>query len=558
MLPKYLRCYAVAFAAAMICAPSSAQNDESSNPPEKVTYFLLDTSGSMKSRISDAEHELALILASIIDEDPDAPLSRTEFRAANVTECATAIEIAEPRSAKSWPDPPSERTFSTNDFTPLGSALQAAIKSAGTGPAEIFLASDWAQSPNCGVSVAEALASLDPSADIAITPIAIRPTDSDLASARQSERSSDVIIKKPNVVIDRNRKARTGFVGGTLSFIEAWLWFVGFLLLSGLALSFGSRNTKLAIKTEAGTKEIKSLQRAVLYDENKNAEQELRRILAKVHKERRKALQLARHIKTPLLSKRSNWAKLKNWMWRWKLKLFGRLWPWEVIAGVVVSALLFILAAVPQNLMLFGFSFDNAKESAEGVLNSDFATAFAIIWIATIFFAASQYQRRKELDEEFALATDEAGWLALARDRQIRNEAIQQYNAQIKSLNSMEFQIPPFIPFEYEFDSDKIEMREVFRVVTSFAIELAAGNSLDEEHAPTSMFSAEAKRLDAFVSLQRRSGANFKKFVERLIVDREVGGVSSAWKELLEYWTIWPDPEKIYTALRKIQSEAFQ
>jgi hypothetical protein len=200
-----------------------AQGSEPGDRTERATYFLLDVSGSMKSRIADAEAQIAEQRSRIRSERPDAPISLTEFRAERAEDCDNAIEVAEAVADANWPVLPRARTFSINDYTPLGSALLAAIEKAGQGPADIFLASDWAQSPGCGVSVEEALAAIDVQSDISVTPIIIRPTDSDLELANSIARTASMIVVTEEGRLSNTDSAakRTGAIGGILSFVEA-------------------------------------------------------------------------------------------------------------------------------------------------------------------------------------------------------------------------------------------------------------------------------------------------------------------------------------------------
>mgnify|MGYP000656004828 CR=1 FL=1 len=551
-----MRLLALLLMVAFLFVPCArAQGTEPGDQTKRVTYFLLDISGSMKSRIADAESEIAEQRSRILNERPDAPLSLTEFRAERVEDCDNEIEVPAAVADANWPVRSRGRVFATNDYTPLGSALLAAIKKAGEGPADIFVASDWAQSPGCGASVEDALAAIDAQSDISITPIVIRANDSDLEFANSIARTSSIVMVTEEGHRFNTEKGakRTGIIGGILSFIEAWLWFFGFLLLSGLSLHFGALNSQQAIHIDASAREIRSLQRAVLYDDNKRAGDELKKVLRGIERIRRKKDLLAELIKGPRRPKRSVSAKLKNWVWRMWMKLSLWLWPWQVLAGIAVCLSLFTLAAMPQNVVWGEFRLFEARKAAGRALDSDFATAFAVMWISTIFFAARQYQRRKEVEAEHALATDEAGWLAMSQERKIKIKAVDQYRDKRKIVEGFEFRSPLFVPDANAIEPSEISARLAFEGVASKAIELALRNRLDEQHASTNQLNDEAKRLEAYANLNSRSGVNFRQFVERMVSDTKIAGLPPVWKNLLGCWTTWADKKQCSLAIEEIQ-----
>ncbi len=207
----------------------SPHSRASASEPNKSIYFLVDVSGSMQHRWLDAEIEISKQVSVIANQHPEAMISRTEFRAKSDSDCSDEIAIVDPVPLALLEEPQKERTFATDDYSPLGSALLAAITHAKMGPAEIFLVSDWAQSPGCGVTIEDAIQSVDPDADIAITPIIIRANDADLVLAKEASRSRFVVISDvSNAPTNTNGvgvpKLRTEVYGPPKSFSLKWLF----------------------------------------------------------------------------------------------------------------------------------------------------------------------------------------------------------------------------------------------------------------------------------------------------------------------------------------------
>lgn len=58
-----------------------AQSEIVESERPRTVYFLVDVSGSMKTRFDEAEQEITSRLAEISASEPDTLVSRTEFRA---------------------------------------------------------------------------------------------------------------------------------------------------------------------------------------------------------------------------------------------------------------------------------------------------------------------------------------------------------------------------------------------------------------------------------------------------------------------------------------------
>ena len=120
-------------AATLMCAFALAAWAQVPTPPsqqsrggtEKATYLLIDISGSMEDK--DAEAEVSKILGPLVEANPAAPVSRTYFRAPTEASCQLPVEIAPFGPAVD--SVATQHTYS-NDFTPSGEALKAAILNA--------------------------------------------------------------------------------------------------------------------------------------------------------------------------------------------------------------------------------------------------------------------------------------------------------------------------------------------------------------------------------------------------------------------------------------------
>jgi len=497
----------------------------------RTIYVLIDVSGSMESRLEDAEAELAIRLKSIVEANPETMISRTEFRAENEQACRSEIQIAEPKPVGEQPERASKRRFA-NDLTPLGAALFAAIKHAGDGPADIYLVSDWAQSPNCGIDVGDALQALKPTSDVAIIPIAVRPNDSDLETARELQRSSIVAIGKEQKLVapEADRDLAIGSVDDPSSkvtpskavwvkFLEMWTWLIGFSALAGSAVWFGLRDSSWSVEIEGRTEDARSLRRQ-MQDGVPQAEIQLTSLI-KDKKENDRIFRDAglfwRDRKVRSAGDQRDDEKASH--------LIAKPLFWT---GVLGGALLLSLALLDERIRISSYSLAAAKDYAKAILNSNFATAFAGTWIVLLYFASKQGQRRREADRNFNIATDEARRVAELERAEAHKSAYKDYSAQLARVRAFEFLIP-----WHEVDGND-EDETLFNNVMREAIQLALRSELDASH-PKEILEKEARRLQALPQPRRIEWGikrQFGQFLTQIVGDGSVESLADEWQTL--------------------------
>lgn len=259
--------------AAMMFPASHAQQAPDSVDRQRATYFLIDSSGSMgrHGNSDKAESHVSELLAEIRALNPDAPVSRTYFRAENQDLCWHAVEISKPVPASE-----SEREFQVygNDFTPLGSALEAAILDAGSGPADIFILSDEVQSPNCGTNICDVARTYLPMSNVTVKAIPVGEAaeknnrlgciqSAQLPSGAEPENSGDIeIAQKPEPATEGvTQESRwKKIVRSIQTFFEKWFWFFGVAFITVGALAFGWRQSDAARVVEDRTNQARSYQ----------------------------------------------------------------------------------------------------------------------------------------------------------------------------------------------------------------------------------------------------------------------------------------------------------
>lgn len=510
---------------ALIALP---QESESPGTVKHVTYFLIDSSGSMKGdNEAQAEIEVLSILNPIKEVTPTALVSRTYFRAENRDLCSHPLTIVPPVPASE-----SERQYPTrgnNDYTQLGTALESAILAAGNGPAEIFLLSDEVQTPDCGPDVCEVARMLLPRPDIRVTPIAVGenaksakrlqcvvdaqvdPDADEVGRAEGDENSVGELIEDDPT--EENWKQLVW--RNLLAFTQTWLWLIGVLMLTGSALALGFRESDRSRIAEERTKKARELQGLIRTGDQK-AQSELNSL---------------------------NIDDLKAG--RFKQLLTPLNYPVGLIGLALLSALAFL---PPQIGTLY---LKGAKDAAWYVFNSDFATAFAVTWIAIIFFAGGQTQRRREAKHNFELVTEIAKRTALAEQSETRKQAFAAYEYAVRGLRSLattdllEFSAKGANQEKYTGVADDAELVSS----TLFAIAVGSECQQDEEIAK---IRAETSRLNGLTFkpfFQTR--IDFRTLIERL---EQRGGLDShlaEWKNLRLNWSAGMQ-EGIFQAIGKL------
>lgn len=430
--------------------------------PPKVTYLLIDVSGSMEGK--DAEAKVQSVLEPI--KTGDGLVSRTYFRADTGQACWAPIKIAEPVPvSKSTP-----LTFEyKNDYTPLGEGLKAALLHAVRrgGEADIYLVSDEDPTPGCGIDVCAVADAYLPINGISVKSIAVdekgrvhhdrlgciaaaegRPT----AAAANFEKRREANISAP--VKDWNP-------------LERWSWLIGFVLIALSSLGFGIVDSNKSVDRESLAADARSFRRMIEQGDN-SAKEKLDKIIDEY---------------VPLERKSGFHALLQA--------IKPKFWfIWLAVIWLVV------LTLMPTNTVWWEFRIEAAQKAAWKVLDTNFSTAFAGTWLALLYFWASQNQRLREADRNLRIATDEGERIAKLKMTAAQNNALKVYNRTRSTVAGQTFDIP--FRGQGGSSSELIgEQAESLRRIELAAISLALGSELSAQDGVDAL-DAETERLSHF------------------------------------------------------------
>jgi hypothetical protein len=479
---------------------------------ERTSYFLIDASGSMDGKIDAAEEKISRLIDRVKQANQLALVSRTYFRARTRQDCWKQVKISAPvPAAQSVRD---SLSF-TNDFTPLGAALEAAIIEAGDKPADIYLVTDENQTEACGVDVCAVAAAHLPKTNINVLsiPVGSKPADHDrLGCLEGVQGKAGIIPSLPKVAeakgssTTRERKSAEQpwiFVEDTVRFFEYWLWFIGFASIAWWGVRFGYRHLAVAVRTESETRDIQVLRDKMVTGDDTAAPAFLK--LVSTHEA---------NIKS------DNEEALKHPVRHW----FSL--HWVLCLGLLA---LVPLAVLPDWAEVGFWSYGGAKEAAWRVLNSDFATAFAAAWIAVGFFAGSQLQREAEAKRTYTLAATDAEEVRNARETADRSYAAATLANARNAIGSLPF----------DLDAPRIDETQdaaVFRRVVEAAKLLAQRG----QYAPANKteMEREAERLQSLgrgpttIAGWVFGRVKFGTFLERMIADPAVPTSDVDWPAL--------------------------
>lgn len=418
------------FAVLMFALFGNAQEFEqagSNNVPEAgrtksaVTYFLIDASGSMADK--DAEIEVSRLLKPIRDADPTALVSRTYFRATTWDACRASVTIEGFVPAV---ESLAQKHLYEDDYTPSGGALKAAILDAVSrdAPANIYLVSDEDQTPGCGVDVCDVASALLPIEGITVQSVPVAGT---MKSGH--DRLGCIGAAQGNV---RPVESLTNGEAGSISSPtpwERWAWLIGFALVAFSAAGYGMYDATKAVDLDNDTQEARGLREGVRVGDQQ-AEAEL---AAKQEK-----------LKTEIEARLNSWANRRWWRVCVRWIALPKFWPAWLGAG-----LLFVLVFFPSDSEHLGMDIGNAQAAAWGILNTEFATAFAVLWLATVFFMTSQSQRRREAKRNYSIVMEEAQRIQDAVDAGERKAAFSEYDKAWNAVASAKF---PDLPAPRSWD----------------------------------------------------------------------------------------------------------
>lgn len=520
-----MRCFITSLALMVsIAASAQSQVPSSIGAEHRVTYFLIDASGSMRAgdNADEAEREVQKILGPLIAANPEAPVSRTYFRAQNRDLCSHPIAISD-----SVPASQSKSGFpasGNNDYTPLGTALESAIKRAGEGPASIFIVSDGVQSPDCGIDlcqVAETFLWADgPDITVKVVPIGAEakagPMFSCIEKAASRSRASWGVSEEQGAEVESvdaisdMPPSRTVWYW-TKAFVRAWYWLIGVGLVAIAALAFGWRQSHAARILEEQTKQVRSYQDQIRSGDQ-DAEQKMQRLISAVERrniaaEDSSTLQRHRHAR-------------------------ARAWKYgSYILGGLGVFMLLGLAMLPSNL--HGLSLEGTKYAAWKVFDSDFATAFAVLLTAIVFYAGAQLQRRQEARHNFGIVSEEATRAATRERDDAHRASHAAYEKQCNKFASLKFPIA----HASEINKDGEAVVEKWLADAQFIVDRAKALALGERLEPSEPQAAlekETKRIEELLRKVRpfwwADTVSFIALVQELIASKIIVEDAEDWR----------------------------
>lgn len=500
-----------------------AQDKGSLEQSDRITYFLIDASGSMNTRATadQAEQEVSKILEPLKASNPNALVSRTYFRAANRDLCSVPVSIATPVPALV-----SNREFITsgnNDYTPLGMALESAINIVAGRPADIVLISDGIQTSDCGPDICDVARRLLPVPGIRVSALQISNdgnAGSRLACVTEAEaQTREAAIASNNVptTLDENKHP------GTLSshsyelgfwikaFFRAWFWLFAVLAIAAAALAFGWRQSHAARILEENTKRVRSYQ-DLARSGDKEAEEKMQLLIDTIEKPKMKGGSFSKGQRI-----RETRARV--------LKLLSYL------VGVLGVVMLVGLAMLPPKI--FGLSLKGTKQSAWDVFDSDFATAFAVLIIAIIFYAGTQLQRRQEARHNFAIVSEEAIRSAAREQDESRRASFEAYEKQFDKFAALRFPISAPTKFVPESDPELASYIEDATLIIERAKGWALRHKLERNSLPSEL-DKETRRIE---ELNRKvhpfwwsNATSFMTLIDELIKDESISTNIEIWR----------------------------
>lgn len=487
--------------------------------PEHKYYFMIDASGSMEPRMAAALNEVRKLRSGIEATDPDAIIYVRFFRAANFNECNQPISIFEAIQPGDPLDVP-QRYY--DDYSPIGGALLAAVEHSGDASASVILVTDAAQSAGCGPSVADVVAETSGQKDLAIRSILIGARDSDLETYKGIEQSGLIEVSlldsdlpaqeqtnesqgsKGREQTETDEEQSTGGIltqvlfqswNAVLRFFDQWLWLIGFVGLAWSAAWIGRVDSNRTVSINNFTREARS-QKELIRQNDPKAPAELK----KIEEEKKK-------LDGETIVKRS-----------WLLKR-------KAIPGWIGFTILAALAFLPPRIGPIGL--EGSKAAAWAILDSDFATAFAAIWIALIVYAGRENQRLSEAESTFDVVTQEAERLGKLEESEAQKAAYSDFEAHYARLENIEF------PKYWQQDEVEDEDRTNFELVVETAIEYAKSVAVGPTAEAEDSRAAIQKLKNLYVKTDGfRSRASFARFVDKLILVGLVEKDTELWSSL--------------------------
>lgn len=507
--------------AVIVALASNAEETVQKNEPEKAVYVLIDASGSMHDRYGALKAEIDDLKSRLTKDAEGREASFNFFRAETAQACNQSFQFAAPSSIANFKL--EDREY-FNDETPLGGALLSLLQEIGDQPADIYIVSDGEQSLNCGPDICDVANSYLPREGIVVEPLLVSPNRGDkdrLGCIKASQ-----LREKPPSPPAQNIEELNGTYSVPPNFLERWLWFFGFLAVSWASFRIGAIASKHALELANETQTLRSLQTSIMLEDNELAKSQLENLLAKIRSRLVASEPNGRKANSGgVVQEASKTDPSHNAVPETEETIKQRnpivtafTWtPWSFSFGLAGILLLLILAFGQPEWERWGFSIGRAQAATWVVMDSDFATAFAGIWIAIVFFVSTQAQRLLECKHEHGIATNEAGRVEKAKLAKERYAAESAWVAAKDAVSKITIRDP--WPSTYSkaltvTDTDRAN----FEIVIGRAKELATGRLSENDQRETQMLKSETKRLREFAPRfwSFGFGVDFASFIGRL------------------------------------------
>lgn len=496
-----------------------------SNPNVDV-YILIDASGTMKSAEQKAISRLEAAFELL---DPKTLVSVTFFGgkledSGGSSTCDDTVFISA-SNPKEDGIPRFPNLGGREGETSIGNAILAALRHGGD-EARIVVITDGIEecsSDFVGIRTEFPMASIDiiqvgDRQNTALDLLEIQP--------RRTLQTQSLPVPFPVQIVGQEIKPDERH--SLIIFFEKWLWLFAFVAIYILSFWLGWSNQNRAIKLEAETEEIRSLERASLIDGNDEAQSKLTETLKKIQDVRNNADQ-----------QRKDWSKLKKGrskIWSWLSR------PWQITGLLLIALFLFWVAATPDKFMFSLIEIGNVRQSAWSVLDSDFATAFAVIWIVSLFYSGMQFQRRKEAETNFSIVSQEAQWKEDIENQKAIEETKRELQAELSRVRRSVKRMKFGSWHTYISDSSRVDELVSYELSNLFKgiHDDAKDRAIETEETGENGYLDEIERLKAYTSVRTISSSGFGSskrdfgaFLNALLADKVVApSLSDGWNRL--------------------------
>ncbi|HCJ16941.1 MAG TPA: hypothetical protein DHV57_05915 [Hyphomonas sp.] len=534
------RSFAALFLALMILPVMAAEEGPDS---EVLTYFLIDASGSMAEELpgsaptiskgARAENLITALIAERSESSSHGLFSKTYFRAKNRDLCWHPVRISTPITREELDTSP--RRYE-NDFTPLGAALESAILNAGDRPADIFLISDGIQTPDCGPDICEVARKHLPVSGIDVIPVIVSEAEAGPNPLACIDEAEDrPVTVKVQATGDKGSEEETNtswmnsrIVRKTFVFFEKWWWLIGLISLGWSAIGIGRRESERAQILEDGSERARSYQKLIRENDSQALNDlntmvvEVKKSLLKMGPTRSKKINQPAEADNEKAIKDMPLGSLDR---GFRIRRVLTDYPLGVFGAITITW----IALLPNEIGHVGL--EGTKSAAWDALNSQFATAFAVTWIAIIFFASNQNHRRREALHKFQILTDEAKRVEAIEKREARAAAFKKYDRQLNDLRNLDFTELDDILASIDDPAISAEVSKNADLVKRTSLAAAAGKELGETNETSELMSA-SNRLASLIQSSRWSRLDYPTFISRLRNTHSLTDNLTEWENL--------------------------